>query len=699
MSSQYEFDPTRIAGSGEIVHGTAGATIADRDICCVVNGLYYPADADLAARMPAFALSMSAMSAGQRGEFLVKGFIGLSTWTWTPGSALYVSGTAGQMSHAAGGIRQDVGVAFTATQIFINSQGLDASTPCAILEGATAYVGFDNCKGALFANYFLCDGVADDVQVVLALAYIGGLGGGKLHFERGDYAFATRVTVDFSDLLIAGAGKSTVITYTGNLDTFMFTNVAGIENIEVRDIKFVGGPDNENELLIFDYVNNFRVENCIFKDSGDEAIVVTLLNGVSRNGVIRNNYFEDCPTTDPFGSAIGLQCGHHIVEGNIIEGGLADSVAIGVEAIAGTEVIENVQIINNVIKTPGGVGIFLNANAFDIKNCLIDGNEIYDAPIAGIKDATGGTAAVLDTIITNNIIDGGGTDATAVGAIAIIRNSSARLTINNNSIRNYDPTAASKHGISTLAANSTIEGNNIYNVGDRGINAFGDDIIITGNSIVMVGQAGAGTRDGIQVNADDNIVTNNRIDNCHNGIRVQATADNTLVKNNRMTNITSVIFIDAGTDTRLATKTLSFVDGTFFLGAVAPFGWEIDAATEYAMALGVLPLEVQQVVRWKIWATALVLEADAMRLEVEGYGGASNEPYTTETVAVADHPSETTNFAVNDVIFWLLDATDDTDIDDMVGGDQVMIKVLHEIAGGADCATDAAFTCVEIEYV
>ena len=144
---------------------------------------------------------------------------------------------------------------------------------------------------------------------------------------------------------------------------------------------------------------------------------------------------------------------------------------------------------------------------------------------------------------------------------------------------------------------------------------------------------------------------------------------------------------------------LPFVDGTTFLNADAPFGWEIDATTEYAIALGVLPVEVNTVLRWKIYATSVILEADAMRLEIEGYGGASDEPYTTETVAVANHPSTTTNFAANDVIYWIVDATDDVDIDDMVGGDQIMIKVLHEIAGGADCATDAIFTCVEIEYV
>lgn len=125
MSSQYEYDPTRISGSGEVAEGTAGAAIANRAACYLgADGLYYQADADAAATMPAVALAMSAMTVGQKGEFLVKGFIGLSTWAWTTGSELYISGTAGQMTHTPGfTINQQVGIAYTTTQIFFNPSG------------------------------------------------------------------------------------------------------------------------------------------------------------------------------------------------------------------------------------------------------------------------------------------------------------------------------------------------------------------------------------------------------------------------------------------------------------------------------------------------------------------------------------------------------------------------------------------------
>ena len=88
-----------------------------------------------------------------------------------------------------------------------------------------------------------------------------------------------------------------------------------------------------------------------------------------------------------------------------------------------------------------------------------------------------------------------------------------------------------------------------------------------------------------------------------------------------------------------------------------------------------------------------------MRLEININAGASNEPYTTEAIAVANKPSETSNFAANDVIYWEIDPSDDPDIGDLAGGDSLGIKVLHEAAGDGDIATDAVLRCVEIEYV
>lgn len=97
---------------GEIVHVLA----ADSEV--------YKADADAIASMPAIAMTTCATTDGNPFEFLLMGFIRHDAWTWTPGSLLYASCTAGGMSHTApvgaGDQVQVVGIAITADIILFN---------------------------------------------------------------------------------------------------------------------------------------------------------------------------------------------------------------------------------------------------------------------------------------------------------------------------------------------------------------------------------------------------------------------------------------------------------------------------------------------------------------------------------------------------------------------------------------------------
>jgi hypothetical protein len=152
--------------------------------------------------------------------------------------------------------------------------------------------------------------------------------------------------------------------------------------------------------------------------------------------------------------------------------------------------------------------------------------------------------------------------------------------------------------------------------------------------------------------------------------------------------------------TRFRELPFAFTNGTTRLDtAGAGWGWEIDLDTEYAVATFMLPLEVQQVIAFKVAANSIVLEADAMRLEIAAQGGGDNEAYNAEAIAVADKPSTSSNFVAGDYVYWLITASDDADVDDFVGGDHVQFKVLHEAAGGDDCATDAVFESVTVLYV
>jgi len=205
---------------------------------------------------------------------------------------------------------------------------------------------------------------------------------------------------------------------------------------------------------------------------------------------------------------------------------------------------------------------------------------------------------------------------------------------------------------------------------------------------------------GTYADSDDTIVESNQIISCAIGIFDGGIG--TLIYHNKFTGCTTIIDASNAVNQCIPTFQMPFVNGTLFLSADdAPWGWEIDEDTEYAIALGHLPPEVQQVIRWKIWAVGLAAPgaANKMRLEIVGRGGASDETYTTESVDVANKPSNEINFAINDIVSWTLTSSDDADVDDFLGGDAVMVKVKHEAAGNGDIATDAAFLCVDLEYV
>lgn len=233
-----------------------------------------------------------------------------------------------------------------------------------------------------------------------------------------------------------------------------------------------------------------------------------------------------------------------------------------------------------------------------------------------------------------------------------------------------------------------------------------------GYGVQMVGTAGSKIRNTV---LQGNHINLNRTDNASDlNVRIEH-AYNTKIRDNYFLNCTTSIsntatsdslrllgnhpldtnFIsDAGTNTWFPSVIAPFVDGT----ACEDSGWDIDAVGEYARAFAILPSDLIKIHQIKIYGRSMVLEADAMRLEIIMNGGADNEAYNTEAISIVDKASTSTNFAADDIVYWVLTATDDSDIGDLAAGDSVEIKVLGEDAGGADCTTDCRFRTVQIEY-
>jgi len=231
---------------------------------------------------------------------------------------------------------------------------------------------------------------------------------------------------------------------------------------------------------------------------------------------------------------------------------------------------------------------------------------------------------------------------------------------------------------------------------------------LVGCSAITNGKAVANTYDGFFISdyADDNellgcFAIDPDSSNQRYGIRIDnARDDRTRVFHCFFYGNIMLPISDLGTDTILETLTATFVEGTAYNSTAGKAqGWQIDAGGEWATTAITLPESIQQIVRIKIYAVSMVVEAEEMNLELEAYGAASNETFTTETITIATWQSTTTNFSPLDIIYWTATASDDADIGHLLGGDSLQIKVLHEAAAAPDGQTEAIMRCVTIEYV
>jgi len=134
---------------------------------------------------------------------------------------------------------------------------------CAVLEGATAYVGFDSCKEP-FTNYFLCDGTADDVQINAAEAYATGLGNGTVELERGTYDIADPIIPTGNSIWYRGQGEDTFLDGDSLSTTEHLFHVTGRDDIQISDMSMQtedGAGKTCYCIFIEDGSDRFKIRN------------------------------------------------------------------------------------------------------------------------------------------------------------------------------------------------------------------------------------------------------------------------------------------------------------------------------------------------------------------------------------------------------------------------------------------------------
>lgn len=119
--------PSSNSFNGITISLTAGENLFRNDVCRINSiGRVVKARADNLLDSAAIVINTAAVTTGNLGTFLIFGLIDDSTWNWTNGSILYLSNTAGSMSHSvvsgSGSISQVLGLSLGSTTAIFKAE-------------------------------------------------------------------------------------------------------------------------------------------------------------------------------------------------------------------------------------------------------------------------------------------------------------------------------------------------------------------------------------------------------------------------------------------------------------------------------------------------------------------------------------------------------------------------------------------------
>lgn len=532
----------------------------------------------------------------------------------------------------------------------------------------------------------ICNGVNDHVEIQAALDAVR-----DVKLSVGEFNCEVTVDIDNSYQTLRGCDRNTILTTsTANLDFITATGGAGTElvGILIADL-CVDGAGTGDDAILWTYVDDSKIMNVWFIDNDDAGVEFSYCD---HNEVIGCHY-------DTCGYGVYIANSSY----NVFSDSIFDCVVIYAHYLSASHyntIGNNVvhywtgylayllnsdynTIADNVAHECGDDGIYLQTSDFN----SISGNTIHAPQTTGIRIYT----SVKNTIVGNTIENAGstgiwvyqGSDSNAIGINTITNSDSYGIFVY------YSDYCSVIGNICTLSGYEGImvEGGDHSNISDNvcteSSQSWDDsysNIQLTDTDYSLVD--GNTCRQGAQANQPEYGIT-----------VADGGCDGNIIQGNDLHDAGKTAnFNDAGTDTRLNVYVVPFSNGDDPQFS----GFQIDAAAELARGWLRLPAEVVQVVRIKVYGVALDAEADKMRAEFTINGGASDEAANTHIGSVANHPSTTSNFAAIDVIYWTITTAG---VLDLVGGDSVVVEVVYEDAGGGDCATNAVFRTVEIEYV
>lgn len=383
---------------------------------------------------------------------------------------------------------------------------------------------------------YLCDGVADDVEINAALNALPA-GDGRVMLSEGTFNITSPIIIPASNIALEGQGWSTFIDGDGLATGEHGIVISDHMQCWVRNLMIQtedGGGKVSHCIFIEDHANSFVIEKVRFLTSDSDSIHV---EGIS----ISKGWIIDCYFYS------------------------SDEHAIHVDMDAG-EIIEHLHIERNLIRNAGLDGIHFSPSGGDY-DCAICDNILYNGDRDGIAIEGGTLFAINGNLIRNSAEDGISVDG---GAFFTINDNLLEFNLGYGiSLTNVDDTTVEDNNIKqsnlhniylNTCAQVLVQGNYSYGAQDDAadnihLDTNCSDSQVLSNFSIWAGRYGiylGGSRqacsgnlvqssgdDGIVIDAADFQANDNRIYDCgrdiagtYHGIKVTGTSDRGQINSN-----------------------------------------------------------------------------------------------------------------------------------------------------------------------
>lgn len=352
---------------------------------------------------------------------------------------------------------------------------------------------------------FICDGVADEVQINEALDYVNVLGGGQVILKQGTYTIVDSIVIPANNIILEGQGRATFIDGDGLATTEHAIIISAVTDVTIRNLAMQTADTGGNVIhciFIEDGAHDTTVDGVIIVNSDSDGIHIE--GTTTLDVTIRNCSIEDA---DDVGIHMDMDGGETLTRLRIINNTIHSTGAQGICHTVNGAGCSYAEIAGNTVVESGAQGIYFQ----ELTYSTIEGNVVHTSTTQGIIIATASTNNTIDGNTsynngqgniqvggggcTNNVVSGNNCSTCGNMPSIYITGNSHYCTVTGNTTQ-----SDAGYGILTESSNNTIiSGNTVRDSGEGGIAIdAGQACAITGNTVTNA-ETGGTTYSGIEV--------------------------------------------------------------------------------------------------------------------------------------------------------------------------------------------------------